>query len=48
METNHLMIGKNLKLILKEYGFQGFLIGENFMNQEHPGVACQEFINQIR
>ncbi len=33
---------------LKEYGFQGFLIGENFMNQEHPGVACQEFINQIR
>jgi indole-3-glycerol phosphate synthase len=33
---------------LKEYGFQGFLIGENFMNQEHPGEACQEFINQIR
>lgn len=33
---------------LKEYGFQGFLIGENFMSQEHPGEACQEFINQIR
>ena len=33
---------------LKEYGFQGFLIGENFMNQEHPGEAYQEFINQIR
>ena len=33
---------------LKEYGFQGFLIGENFMNQENPGEACQAFINQIR
>lgn len=33
---------------LKEYGFQGFLIGETFMKQENPGEACQEFINQIR
>ena len=33
---------------LKEYGFQGFLIGESFMSQENPGEACQEFINQIR
>lgn len=33
---------------LKEYGFQGFLIGENFMKEENPGEACQEFINQIR
>ncbi|APG65124.1 indole-3-glycerol phosphate synthase [Tenacibaculum todarodis] len=33
---------------LKEYGFQGFLIGENFMKTENPGEACQEFINQIR
>jgi indole-3-glycerol phosphate synthase len=33
---------------LKEYGFQGFLIGENFMKEENPGAACQEFINQIR
>ena len=32
---------------LKEYGFQGFLIGENFMKTEDPGVACQEFINQL-
>ncbi|MAD96554.1 MAG: indole-3-glycerol phosphate synthase [Flavobacteriaceae bacterium] len=32
---------------LKEYGFQGFLIGENFMKAENPGEACQEFINQI-
>ena len=33
---------------LKEYGFKGFLIGENFMKQENPGEACQDFINQIR
>ncbi|SFS60041.1 indole-3-glycerol phosphate synthase TrpC [Lutibacter maritimus] len=33
---------------LKEYGFQGFLIGENFMKTEDPGYACQEFISQIR
>ena len=33
---------------LKEYGFQGFLIGENFMKTEDPGLACQEFISQIR
>ena len=33
---------------LKEYGFQGFLIGENFMKTQDPGFACQEFISQIR
>ena len=32
---------------LKEYGFQGFLIGENFMRTENPGEACKEFIDQI-
>ncbi len=32
---------------LKEYGFQGFLIGENFMKTEDPGLACQQFISQI-
>jgi indole-3-glycerol phosphate synthase len=33
---------------LKEYGFQGFLIGENFMKEENPGQACIEFISQIK
>ncbi len=33
---------------LKEYGFQGFLIGENFMRTEDPGYSCTEFINQLR
>ncbi|SDX08727.1 indole-3-glycerol phosphate synthase [Lutibacter oricola] len=32
---------------LKEYGFQGFLIGENFMKTDNPGEACKEFIDQI-
>ena len=33
---------------LKEYGFQGFLIGETFMKEDNPGQACQDFISQIR
>ncbi|QMU65506.1 MAG: indole-3-glycerol phosphate synthase TrpC [Flavobacteriaceae bacterium] len=33
---------------LKEYGFKGFLIGENFMKEENPGLACETFISQIR
>lgn len=33
---------------LKEYGFNGFLIGETFMKEENPGIACQDFINQIK
>lgn len=32
-------------LRLKENGFQGFLIGERFMKQEKPAVACKEFAN---
>lgn len=33
---------------LKEYGFEGFLIGENFMKTENPGKSCKEFIDQLR
>ena len=32
---------------LKEYGFQGFLIGENFMKTENPGDSCTKFIQSI-
>jgi len=32
---------------LKEVGFQGFLIGENFMKTENPGVALESFIQEI-
>lgn len=33
--------------MLYQYGFRGFLIGEQFMKQEQPGVACGEFINDF-
>lgn len=33
---------------LKEFGFKGFLIGENFMKTADPGMACQQFIAQIK
>ena len=32
---------------LREYGFQGFLIGENFMKSDDPGMACKSFIDQL-
>ena len=32
---------------LREAGFKGFLIGETFMKEEHPGKAFEEFINKI-
>lgn len=32
---------------LKTAGFNGFLIGENFMKEENPGEAMREFISKI-
>lgn len=32
---------------LKKAGFNGFLIGENFMKQEDPVKAMQEFVKQL-
>lgn len=32
---------------LKKIGFQGFLIGENFMKTDDPGKACMEFIDEL-
>ena len=31
----------------KNNGFQGFLIGENFMKTANPGLACKEFISML-
>jgi indole-3-glycerol phosphate synthase len=31
----------------RSHGFQGFLIGENFMRSENPGLSCKEFIRSI-
>ncbi len=32
---------------LKTYGYQGFLIGENFMKTENPGMNAQKFISEL-
>ena len=34
-------------LRLKEYGYDGFLIGENFMKKEDPVFACNDFIKKL-
>lgn len=33
---------------LRNAGFQGFLIGENFMKSDHPGATCNEFIKNMQ
>jgi indole-3-glycerol phosphate synthase len=33
---------------LKQAGFNGFLIGENFMKQEDPGLAMMEFVKGLK
>ncbi|WP_430909342.1 indole-3-glycerol phosphate synthase TrpC [Maribacter sp. 2-571] len=32
---------------LKKYGYEGFLIGENFMKTDDPGLHAKEFIEQL-
>jgi len=32
---------------LKAVGYQGFLIGENFMKTQDPGLAIREFVKQL-
>ena len=32
---------------LQHYGYQGFLIGENFMNTNNPGACAKVFINEL-
>jgi indole-3-glycerol phosphate synthase len=32
---------------LQPYGYQGFLIGENFMKTESPGLAAADFIKTL-
>ncbi|HWH61990.1 MAG TPA: hypothetical protein VNS50_01880, partial [Ginsengibacter sp.] len=33
--------------LLKEYGFKGFLIGEKFMKEKNPGMAFQNFTQEL-
>ena len=37
---------KDIK-ILKSYGFKGFLIGENFMKYNSPGIELKNFVKNI-
>lgn len=32
---------------LKEFGYKGFLIGENFMKTDSPGEAAMSFVNKL-
>ena len=33
---------------LIDYGFEGFLMGENFMKEKNPGKAADNFINNLK
>jgi indole-3-glycerol phosphate synthase len=35
-------------LLFKQNGFQGFLIGENFMKEENPAHAFATFVNELK
>lgn len=35
-------------LDLKKFGYEGFLMGQNFMQHSRPEVACKEFIDSLR
>ena len=35
-------------IMLKNEGFDGFLMGEHFMKEENPGLAFLEFANQLQ
>lgn len=38
----------NTILELRNYGYQGFLMGQNFMQHEKPEEACRQFITALR
>lgn len=42
-----LTTNEDIKL-LKSVGYEGFLIGENFMKTSNPGQSLEEFINQLK
>jgi indole-3-glycerol phosphate synthase len=33
---------------LKTYGYEGFLMGEHFMRQSKPELACKQFIDKLK
>lgn len=35
-------------LLFQQNGFRGFLIGENFMKEENPGKAFEDFVTNLK
>jgi indole-3-glycerol phosphate synthase len=33
---------------LKKFGFEGFLMGQNFMQHSRPEKACRDFITELK
>lgn len=33
---------------LKKFGFEGFLMGQNFMQHSRPELACKDFIDELK
>ena len=33
---------------LKKFGYEGFLMGQNFMQHSRPEKACRDFINELK
>jgi indole-3-glycerol phosphate synthase len=38
----------NTIIELRKYGYEGFLMGQNFMQHSRPEAACREFIEELR
>jgi indole-3-glycerol phosphate synthase len=38
----------NTIVTLRNAGFKGFLIGENFMKEADPSIAFADFVNQLK
>ena len=35
-------------VLFRQHGFNGFLIGENFMKQANPAIAFADFVKQLK
>ncbi|HNT51087.1 MAG TPA: indole-3-glycerol phosphate synthase TrpC, partial [Cyclobacteriaceae bacterium] len=35
-------------IALKQHGYQGFLMGQSFMQHSNPELACREFITELK
>ena len=47
VNRNPIPMGGGAEEAIKQYGFEGFLIGENFMRSASPELACKNFIHSL-